>query len=65
MNREQLPTGWDSDRVERVIAHYEGQSESDAVAEDEGAFQGGDETTMTVPRDLVPAVRDLIARRSA
>jgi type II secretory pathway component PulC len=54
-----------TDRVERVIAHYEGQSESDAVAEDEGAFQGADETTMTVPRDLVPAVRELIARRSA
>jgi len=35
MNQDKLPDGWDEDRVQRVLAHYAEQTESEAVAEDE------------------------------
>lgn len=35
-----------------VLDHYEGQSEDEAVAEDEAAF--AEPTTMAVPPPLVP-----------
>ncbi len=62
-----FPPGWDEARVRRVLEHYESQSDEEAVAEDEAAFEGTTHTAMEVPVDLVPAVRELIAkhRRSA
>lgn len=57
-----FPSGWNVDRVRRVISHYEELSEADAVEEDEARFRDSTETTMTVPRDLVPAVRELIGK---
>jgi type II secretory pathway component PulC len=45
-----------------VLEHYERQTEEEAVAEDEAAFEEGSETVFEVPTDLVPAVRELIAR---
>ena len=42
--------------------HYETQSDHAAVAEDEAAFDGSDQAAMEVPRELVPAVRELIAK---
>lgn len=60
-----FPEGWDEDRVRRVLDHYESQSEAEAVAEDEASFEDAAQTVMEIPTDLVPAVRDLIAKRSA
>jgi hypothetical protein len=57
------PTGWDEDRVRRVLAHYENQSEDESVAEDEAAYEDQTQTMMEVPVKLVPAVRELIARQ--
>lgn len=57
-----FPPGWDEDRVQRVLEHYESQSEAEAVAEDEAAFESLVETMMCVPTELVPEVRELIAR---
>ncbi len=57
-----FPPSWDQDRVERVLDHYEHQTDEEAVAEDEAAFEGAPETVMKVPVALVPAVRDLISR---
>jgi type II secretory pathway component PulC len=48
--------------VQRVLAHYETQTEAEAVAEDESAFEAPDQTLVGVPRDLVPAVREMIAK---
>jgi hypothetical protein len=62
MNQNRFPPGWDEDRVRRVLAHYEQQTPEEAVAEDEAAFMEDDETVMKVPHDLVPAVRELIAK---
>jgi len=58
-----FPPGWDEERVRRVLEHYEQQSEEEAVAEDEAAYESTTHTAMEVPVDLVPAVRELIARR--
>jgi hypothetical protein len=60
---QKLPPGWDEKRVQRVIAHYENQTEDEAVAEDEAAFNDESQTVMIVPTDLVPAISQLIARR--
>ncbi len=54
--------GWDESRVKRVLAHYESQSEEEALAEDEAASEQQDQTLMEVPNDLVPVVRELIAK---
>jgi len=52
----------DEDRVQRVLAHYAEQTESEAVAEDEAGVESS-ETVMNVPHDLVPIVREMIAKR--
>lgn len=62
MKQARFPRGWDEARVRRVLAHYEQQTEDEAVAEDEAAFAGESRTVMKVPQRLVPAVRQLIAR---
>jgi hypothetical protein len=49
--------------VKRVLAHYEQQSDDEAVAEDEAAYESITHTAMEVPTDLVPAVRELLAKR--
>jgi aminoglycoside/choline kinase family phosphotransferase len=61
MKQQNFPPGWDEDRVRRLLAHYEEQSEEEAVAEDEAAF-ADQNVVMGVPRELVPLVRELIAK---
>jgi hypothetical protein len=63
MSDEKYPPGWDEARVRRVLEHYESQSDEEAVAEDEAAFESTTQTTMGVPIELVPVVRELIAKR--
>jgi hypothetical protein len=63
MSKEDLPDGWDDERVRRVINHYEQQGEADALIEDEAGVESS-ETVMSVPRELVPKVRELIAKHN-
>jgi len=65
MKQTKFPVGWDEQRVRRVLEQYEQQSDDEAVAEDEAACEATTHTAMEVPVDLVPAVRELIARRRA
>ena len=58
-----LPPPAELARAKRVIKHYEPQSEEEAVAEDEVALDSSTTTVMSIPNDLVPEVRSLIARR--
>lgn len=60
MKQSKFPRGWDKQRVQRVLDHYESQSEDEAVAEDEAAGGNDASTLMEVPRDLVPKVRELV-----
>ena len=62
MSNQNYPPGWSEERVRRVLEHYEVQSDEEAVAEDEAAFEAITHTVMEVPTDLVPAIRELIAR---
>lgn len=62
MAQTRFPPGWDEERVQRTLAHYETQSEDEALAEDEATFETPGQTVMGVPTDLVPAVRELIAK---
>jgi len=58
------PKGWSRKRVESVIAHYDSQSEADAIAEADAAFENSRMTLLRVPNELVPEVEELIARRT-
>lgn len=62
MKQSKFPAGWDESRVRRVLKHYEQQTEEQAVAEDEAAFENAGQTVMEVPRKLVPTIRELIAK---
>jgi len=62
MKDNKFPPGWDEERVKRVLAHYEEQGEEEAVAEDEASLEGHLKTVMEVPNELVPTVRELIAK---
>lgn len=65
MKQTKYPDGWDEARVKRVLVHYERQSDEEAVAEDEAAYESTTHTAMEVPVELVPAVRELLAKRRA
>lgn len=62
MRQSKFPPGWDEERVRRLLAHYEEQTEEEAVAEDEAAFADPTQTVMEIPNELAPAVRELVAR---
>lgn len=62
MSQSKFPPGWDEQRVQRLLAHYEGLTEEEQVAEDEAAAseQAG-QAVVSVPEDLLPAIRQLLA----
>jgi hypothetical protein len=61
MSEVKFPSGWDEQKVRRVLAHYEEQSDEEAILEDEAGVAPS-ETVVNVPHDLVPEVRELIAK---
>jgi hypothetical protein len=58
MRTKRFPSGWNDKRVRRVLAHYENQTDNEAAKEDAAAFKR--RTTVQVPLELVPAIRELI-----
>jgi hypothetical protein len=64
MKQSKYPPGWSENRVREVLAHYETQTDEEAVAEDEAAFENSEQTVMEIPKALVPKVRELIAKSS-
>jgi hypothetical protein len=60
--RNRFPKGWNESRVRELLEHYEGQTEDEAVAEDEAAFRRRDHAVVVVPKKLVPAITRLVAR---
>ncbi len=65
MKKSKFPKGWDEERVRRVLGHYEKHTEEEALAEDEAAYEDRTQTTIDIPVELVPAVRELIAKHQA
>jgi len=64
MNESEYPPGWDDARVRKVIEYYDSQTDEEAIADDEAAYTNDSTTMMAVPKELVPAVRELIFRYS-
>jgi hypothetical protein len=60
MKRTRFPAGWNEARVQRVVEHYEKQTDKEAAAEDEAAFRLRGQTVMVVPKRLVPEITRLI-----
>ena len=65
MSDQKFPQSWDESRVRRVLDHYESQTDDQAASEDQEAFESTTHTAMEVPVELVPEVRQLIAKRRA
>jgi hypothetical protein len=63
MPKNEFPPGWDERRVRELIARYESQTEEEAVAEDEAAFERQSTSMVEVPNELLPAVRELLSKR--
>jgi len=63
MNQTKFPPGWDEERVRRVLEHYESQTDEQAVAEDEAAYETTTHTAVEVPVELLPTIRELLAKR--
>lgn len=61
--KNEFPKGWDEQRVRELIAHYEDQTEEEALAEDEAAFEHQTTSMVEVPIELLPAVRELLGKR--
>jgi hypothetical protein len=59
--KQRFPAGWDEDRIKRVIAHYEETTDEELAAEDDAA-DGEGETVICVPSELLPAIRQLLAK---
>jgi hypothetical protein len=62
MKQSKFPDGWSEERVRETLSHYEEQTEEEAVAEDEAGVESS-ETVMSVPHELVPVIREMIAKR--
>jgi len=62
MSEPKFPRGWDAERVQKVIDHYENQTEEEEAAEIEAALEKEGTTWIAVPSALVDKVRALIAR---
>ncbi len=60
----EFPKGWNEERVQKVIGHYEALSEDEELSEDEAAYKDTNYTMMQVPKELVNSVRALIARHA-
>jgi hypothetical protein len=65
MKQNRFPEGWDEERVRKVMAHYDSQTEDEAVAEDEAAYEDQTQSVVEVPTELVPAIRELIAKHKS
>ncbi len=63
-NTPNFPPGWNEERVQRVLRHYDSLTEDEEVAGDEAAFEDSTQAIMEIPKELVPSVRALLAERA-
>ena len=59
-----FPDGWNEERVQRLLQHYESQTEEEAVAEDEAVLEDTTQTVMEIPNALVPSVRAILSQHA-
>jgi hypothetical protein len=58
------PPGWNMERVRHLILHYESQTDEEAIAEDEAAYEDSTQILVEIPDELVPSVRAFLAEQS-
>lgn len=59
---QRFPAGWDEQRVQRLLAELDSRTEEEWIAADEAAAEEqDDQTVITVPTVLLPAIRRLLA----
>jgi hypothetical protein len=58
------PKGWDRKRVQALANYYDKQSDDEAIAELDAAFEDGRSAMIQVPLELVPKVQKLLAKRA-
>ncbi len=63
-NETRFPGGWNEERVQRLLQHYESQTEEEAVSEDESVWEDTTQTVMKIPNALVPSVRALLSQHA-
>jgi hypothetical protein len=62
MNEQRFPSGWDEQRVKRLLAELDTRTEEEwIVADEEATAVGDDQTVITVPASLLPEIRRLLA----
>ena len=62
MNQQSFPKGWDEQRVKNLKAELDARSDEEWIAADEAAAaDGGDQAVITVPTELLPEIRRLLA----
>jgi addiction module HigA family antidote len=59
---EQHPQQWDAYRVHRIFVHSDAQPDDEAGIADKAPYIDRRQTMMEIPAELVPAVRELLAR---
>ena len=64
MKKNRFPKGFDEAKIRGIADHYDGQSEDDAVIEDDAAWEKTAVAFVEVPRDLVDEVQALIRKRT-
>ncbi len=62
MKRSKFPEGWTEERVLDLIENYESQTDEEAMAKDEAAFEDEAQTVMSVPVSLLPQVREIVVK---
>lgn len=62
-NANRFPDGWNEDRVRRLLDHHKSQTGDEAVSEDEAVLVDSSQTSMAIPKGLVPSVQALLAQR--
>jgi hypothetical protein len=60
MKKAKLPEGYSENRIAMIAAHYDSQTEEDALAEDQTAWGDSSLTWVQVPEQVLPAVMDLV-----
>lgn len=63
-DKNNYPPGWNLERVRRLIQRYETQTDEEAIAEDEAAFEDQTQAFMEIPNELLPSVRALLAEQA-
>ena len=63
MKKATPPKGFSEERIRAIAAHYDNQTEEEAVAEDVAAWGDSRFTFVQVPVEMVDDVRKLVARR--